>query len=324
MKYYAITISGRICSGKSSLFKSLCQKLGWPSYSASNFFRDFCQKNTLPLFAADLRPAELTQKVDQGMREMLLKKENLIVEGWLAGFMARLPPRSTGSIGGQAQGIPGVLKILLICQDKERFRRFAQREKVSLAEAEKEIKKREENLFRKWRKVYGRQDFLAPKLYDLVIETSHFSPKEVLNLVLEKLEGKEKGRKTRAVTADGLVIQKEKILLVRRNHGPYEGFWAIPGGYVELGETCEEAVLREVEEETGLKTKIKDFVGVYSAPSRDPKQTITVAYLLAIKDGTVQKSEEATDIKWFSLNKLPPLAFDHQKIIKDCVKKPFS
>lgn len=310
MKYRVIAISGKICTGKSSLFKDLCQKLGWESYSASQFFRGWCLKRNLPLFAAHLRPDKLTREVDQEMKDALLGGEKLIAEGWLAGFTA--------------QDIPQVLKILLTCEDRERAKRFAQREKISLAKAHQEIQKREANLFQKWKRVYGRQDFLAPKLYDLVIETSHFSPKEVLNLVLEKLEGKEKGRKTRAVTADGLVIQKEKILLVRRNHGPYKGFWAIPGGYVELGETCEEAVVREIREETGLETKIKRIMGVYSAPSRDPRQTITVAYLLEIKSGRVQKSEEATDIKWFSLNKLPPLAFDHQEIIKDCVKKLFS
>ena len=122
-------------------------------------------------------------------------------------------------------------------------------------------------------------------------------------------------RKVRAVTVDGLVAKEGKILLVKRSHPPYQDFWAIPGGYLEFGETCEEATIREVEEETGLKTKIKTLIGVYSKPQRHPQQAISVAYLLEIIDGKVKKSKEAADVDWFPLNNLPPLAFDHEEII---------
>ncbi|MDP3998924.1 MAG: NUDIX hydrolase [bacterium] len=128
-------------------------------------------------------------------------------------------------------------------------------------------------------------------------------------------------RKVRPATADGLVIKDGKTLLVERNNEPYKGFWAIPGGYVEWGETFEEAVVREVREETNLETRIKSMVGVYSDPHRSPDHTITVAYLLEILGGEVKKSEEATDIGWFPLNDLPPLAFDHRQIIDDCLAK---
>ena len=128
-------------------------------------------------------------------------------------------------------------------------------------------------------------------------------------------------REVRPVTTDGLVIKEGRILLVKRNHEPYFGFWAIPGGFVEQEETCEEAVVREVEEETNLKTAIKSMVGVYSDPYRSPDHTITVAYLLEILGGEVQKSDEATDIGWFPLNNLPPLAFDHRKIIEEYLKE---
>lgn len=125
----------------------------------------------------------------------------------------------------------------------------------------------------------------------------------------------------RGVTVDGLIIQKGEILLVKRDNEPYRGFWAIPGGKLEFDETCEEAVLREVEEETGLKTEIKSLIGVYSAPRRHPKQLISAAYFLTVKGGKVRKSKEATEIGWFPLNDLPVLAFDHRKMIDDCVKK---
>lgn len=173
MKYRAVTVSGPICSGKSILFKSLPQKLNWPSYSASQFFRDWCREHNVPLFAANLRPESLTREIDQGTRAKLLQEKNIILEGWLAGYMG--------------QGIEGVLKILLTCGDKERIRRFAQRENVSLEKAQEEIQKREKNLFEKWADVYGRDDFFDPKYYDLVIDTTYLKPEEISNLVVEKI-----------------------------------------------------------------------------------------------------------------------------------------
>lgn len=128
-------------------------------------------------------------------------------------------------------------------------------------------------------------------------------------------------RQIRAVTVDGLVVNDGQILLVKRGKNPYQGFWAIPGGYVEFGETCEEAVIRETKEETGLATAVKKLLGIYSAPGRDPRQTITVAYLLEVRGGMVEKSDEATDIGWFSLNKLPPLAFDHGDMVHDYLRQ---
>ncbi|MBI4100778.1 cytidylate kinase family protein [Candidatus Microgenomates bacterium] len=173
MKYHAITISGLICSGKSSLFNALRQELNWKSYSASDFFRKWCQEHNVPLFAAELRPVELTKKIDQQMRHEIERDGNIIVEGWLAGFMT--------------QGIPGVFKILLVCEDAERIKRFAQRENVSLDQAKAEISKREASLFAKWRKVYSRNDFFKPDFYDLAIDTTQLKPNEVLEKVLKSL-----------------------------------------------------------------------------------------------------------------------------------------
>lgn len=307
MKYRAITISGKICTGKSSLFTELVKKLGWKSYSSSQFFRDWCLKHNLPIFAAHLRPESLTREIDEGAKEKLLDEKNIIIEGWLAGFVA--------------QKIPGVLKVLLTCDLEMRIKRFSQRENVDITCARREIEKREGNLFEKWQKVYGRSDFFDPKFYDLVIDATNLKPKEILDLVLQKLEEWDMSRNTRPVTVDGLIIKEGKILLVKRNHEPYFGFWAIPGGYVEWEETCEEAVVREVKEETGLRTRIKRMIGVYSGPSRSPSYTITVAYLMEILGGKVEKSYEATEIDWFSLNDLPTLAFDHKEIIDDFLKE---
>ena len=173
MKYHALTISGKICTGKSALFKLLEQKLGWEVYSASRFFREWCRDHNMPIFAAELRPVELTREIDQGMREMLLQKEKIILEGWLAGYMA--------------QGIPQVLKILLVCKDEERIKRFAKREGILFEKAKEEIQKREDNLFQKWKRVYGRADFFEPQYYDLVVDTADLKLKEVVDLVLARI-----------------------------------------------------------------------------------------------------------------------------------------
>src|SRR5207249_11745309 len=73
-----------------------------------------------------------------------------------------------------------------------------------------------------------------------------------------------------AVTVDGLVLVDRKLVVIRRGNEPFRGMPALPGGFVELGETTLEAVVREVREETGLETKVLRLVGVFSDPGRDP------------------------------------------------------
>ena len=122
------------------------------------------------------------------------------------------------------------------------------------------------------------------------------------------------------LTVDGIIIKKKKILLIKRGNEPFQGQWALPGGFVEYGETTEEAVIREIYEETGIRTTIQKILGVYSDPKRDPRgHTISIVYLLMSVRGHPQAGSDAKDIHFFSLNDLPPLAFDHKKIIKDTI-----
>ena len=128
--------------------------------------------------------------------------------------------------------------------------------------------------------------------------------------------------KTPSLTVDGAVIKNDMILLVKRKHQPFKGKWALPGGFVEYGEKVEDAVVREVFEETGLKTKIVDLVGVYSDPGRDPRgHTVTIVYLLEVVDGELKEGDDASDVKFFDLKRLPTLSFDHDKIIKDILRR---
>jgi len=124
--------------------------------------------------------------------------------------------------------------------------------------------------------------------------------------------------KTPKLTADGAVIQDGKILLVKRKFEPFKDKWALPGGFVEYGETVENAAVREVLEETGLETKVKHLIGVYSDPERDPRgHTITVVYLLEIQGGKLLSGDDATDASFFGFSNLPDLSFDHDRIIDD-------
>lgn len=120
----------------------------------------------------------------------------------------------------------------------------------------------------------------------------------------------------RGLTIDAVIIKDGKLLLVKRGAEPFKGFWATPGGFVEWDETVEDAVAREVKEETGLTVKRTKLVGVFSSPSRHPKQVITIFYLAETEDGTAIAGDDADDVQWFALDNLPEqLAFDHEQLI---------
>jgi 8-oxo-dGTP diphosphatase len=119
------------------------------------------------------------------------------------------------------------------------------------------------------------------------------------------------------LTVDAIVRTPQGIVLVKRGREPFEGMWALPGGFVEYGEDPERAVLREVEEETGLRGKLLGLVGVYGAPSRDPRgHTVSVVYEVEAQ-GEPRGGDDAAEARAFSLDRLPVLAFDHGRILED-------
>ena len=129
-----------------------------------------------------------------------------------------------------------------------------------------------------------------------------------------------------AVTADCVVITKEtepKVLLIQRGNEPFKGQWAFPGGFMNMDETTEQCAIRELEEETGLRVTEIQQIGAYSKVDRDPRgRTVTVAYLAIIdKVEAVKGLDDAAKAQWFSLSSLPKLAFDHEDIMNDVIKK---
>jgi 8-oxo-dGTP diphosphatase len=124
-----------------------------------------------------------------------------------------------------------------------------------------------------------------------------------------------------ALTADAVVFrpagEDHEVLLIRRKHPPFEGLWAIPGGFLDEGETLEACAVRELAEETGVTGVALSLVGVFSKPGRDPRGwTVSAAYAgVAGATVTATAADDAAEVNWYGLEALPELAFDHADIL---------
>lgn len=134
------------------------------------------------------------------------------------------------------------------------------------------------------------------------------------------MEALAEDRKKPSLTVDVVIRRADgSVVLVRRKNPPFQGFYALPGGFVEYGETVETAAVREAKEETGLDVKILRLLGVYSDPQRDPRgHIVSIVYLAEEEGGTMTASSDAEEVKAFK--KIPEeLAFDHRKILKNAL-----
>ena len=125
----------------------------------------------------------------------------------------------------------------------------------------------------------------------------------------------------RPFACDGILIENGKILLIKRAADPFKGMWAVPGGRIEDDETAEACLIREMEEETGLKVEPVKLTGIYSDPNRDPRLVIAAAYLVRRISGEPKAGDDAGEIKWFDLGSLPELCADHSKIVADALSQ---
>ncbi len=126
--------------------------------------------------------------------------------------------------------------------------------------------------------------------------------------------------KTPNLTVDAVIIEDDRIVLVKRKNPPFKGMWALPGGFVDYGEVVEDAVQREAREETGLDVEVSRLSGVYSNPRRDPRgHTVSIVFVCRRVGGVLKASSDAADVGWFPLDDLPDLAFDHRTIIDEAI-----
>ncbi|MBN1438004.1 MAG: NUDIX hydrolase [Anaerolineales bacterium] len=130
-----------------------------------------------------------------------------------------------------------------------------------------------------------------------------------------------------AVAVDVVIFRLEqdalKVLLIRRAFAPHRGKWALPGGFVGIGESLEDAALREMEEETGVRDVYLEQLYTFGDPGRDPRgRVVTVAYFaLLSKDVEVRPGEEAARAAWHPVDRVPELAFDHADILAYALRR---
>ena len=124
-------------------------------------------------------------------------------------------------------------------------------------------------------------------------------------------------------TVDIIIEKDDRIVLIRRKNEPFKGKLAMPGGYVDWGETVEHAAVREAKEETSLDVKLIDVLGVYSDPKRNPRiKSIAIVFIGKPIGRKLKAGDDAVDAFWFNINEIESkeFAFDHKKILTDYLK----
>lgn len=122
---------------------------------------------------------------------------------------------------------------------------------------------------------------------------------------------------------DAIIQNSSSILLIKRSKDPYKNQFALPGGFVNKGETIEEAIKREVYEETSLEVHPIDILGVYSDPKRDPRgHMMTVVFIVLVIRGNPSAGDDAKEISWIPIEKINDIkiAFDHKLVIHDYLR----
>jgi 8-oxo-dGTP diphosphatase len=131
-----------------------------------------------------------------------------------------------------------------------------------------------------------------------------------------------------AVTADIIILKiisnHKSVLLIERKNPPFEGKWALPGGFMEMDETLENTALRELFEETGITGVELQQLHTFSKVDRDPRhRTISTVFWGNADEKTPEPKagDDAANVQWFPLHSLPPLAFDHEEVMRMLLAK---
>ncbi|MCR4811322.1 MAG: NUDIX hydrolase [Bacteroidales bacterium] len=129
-----------------------------------------------------------------------------------------------------------------------------------------------------------------------------------------------------AVATDCVVFgfdgKELKVLLIERGIEPFKGMWAFPGGFMRMDETAEECALRELKEETGLEIKSVKQLGAFTAVNRDPRERIvSIAFYSLAKHADVRGGDDAAKARWWTIDDVPQLAFDHDYILRQAMKR---
>lgn len=128
--------------------------------------------------------------------------------------------------------------------------------------------------------------------------------------------------KTPLLTVDVVLFDRDdRVLLIRRGNPPFEGAYALPGGFVDVGETVEAAARRELLEETGVTAGKLALLGVYSEPDRDPRgHTVSAVFWGRVRTAKASAGDDAAEVSWVDTWRKSTLAFDHGKILRDAAK----
>jgi len=172
MKYNSLVISGQIASGTSTAAKNVAEKLNLKYESAGEFFRKYALEHNIPLYDKARIPDDLDRQIDAKLTE-LAKNGGYSIDGHYIAYFTKDDPE--------------VLKVLLTCENNERFKRALAR-KHTHTETVEEIKKREVGLDKKFRKLYANEDYIDPKFFDLKIDTTNTSQQEVSEKIINKFK----------------------------------------------------------------------------------------------------------------------------------------
>lgn len=131
-----------------------------------------------------------------------------------------------------------------------------------------------------------------------------------------------------AITTDCVVFSFTsddfEVLLIQRGNDPFKEYWALPGGFMQMDETAEECAKRELFEETGIKNVTLEQLYAFTQVERDPRgRTISISFIAFVNDADtkIKAGDDAGNVGWFSLKDIPPLAFDHDEILRLAVKR---